>query len=164
MILEMLEQVVVTREEPAAIGFFALEGCVRERARCQCAARTGPEQAADSRFSFVCMERVCRLRCSERVKTLRHSSTGHAYALPLPGLSSVSLVGTGRPRAFFVRLGMATGFGRRTPRRPALARPDFMKAPSAIPELGSSKKTSGGEGGELVMEAVSGAKGSACDS
>lgn len=68
---------------------------------------------SDSRFSLVCMERVCRFRCSARVNTLRHSSTIHANALPLPGLSSVSLVGTGLPLAFLVRLGTTTGFGRR---------------------------------------------------
>ena len=73
------------------------------------------------RFSLVCIERVCRFKCSERVKTLRQLSTGHAKVLPLPGCSSMSFVGTCRPLAFLVRLGTITGMGLRG-FRPAVLR------------------------------------------
>ena len=114
VVLEVLEQVVVAGEQPTAVRLLALEGWENYQ---RTDIRAGEKR---SRFSFVCMERVCRLRCSERVKTLRQSSTGHAYALPLPGLSSVSFVGTGRPLAFFVKFGTAIGLGRRAPLRLAL--------------------------------------------
>lgn len=79
------------------------------------------------------------------MKSLRQSSTGHAYTLPLPGLSSVSFVGTGRPLAFLVRFGMATGFGRRRVLRPLL-NADFGETFSLEDSEGSSSKTRPGGG------------------
>lgn len=63
---------------------------------------------------------MCRFRCSPRLKHLPHSSTLHTYtraAFCTPsaftatglGVSFTAVVGTLRPRLFFVRLGTGTG-------------------------------------------------------
>ena len=96
------------------------------------------------------------------MKTLRQSSTGHAYALPLPALTSVSfVVGTARPLAFFVRFGTATGLGRRESLRPAI--PVFLIGVFCDwGSQGSSKTTKAGVGGEDATFA-SGENVKACD-
>ena len=57
------------------------------------------------------MDRICRFKCSDLVKTLRQFSTLQAYDLPtMPGFNNASfVVGTCLPLAFLVRLGTATG-------------------------------------------------------
>ena len=50
------------------------------------------------------MDRVCRLRCSNRTNRASHSEHFHFL-----GQSSEDVVGTLRPRVFFVRPGTGTG-------------------------------------------------------
>jgi len=64
------------------------------------------------RFSWVWMDRICRLRCSPRLKHLPQPSTLHTYillSLTFIGASIACLVGTRRPLLFFVKLGTGTG-------------------------------------------------------
>lgn len=59
VVLEVLKEVVVAGEEPAAIGLLAFERC-REiiSADNQCRARRLAADGGHSRFSFVWIERV----------------------------------------------------------------------------------------------------------
>jgi len=64
------------------------------------------------RFSWVWMDRICRLRCSPRLKHLPQPSTLHTYIrlfFTSIGASIASRVGTRRPLLFFVKLGTGTG-------------------------------------------------------
>ena len=68
----------------------------------------------DERFSWVCIDRICRLRCSPLRKHFPHPRTSHRNILVFddgpPVSSSVSAsVGTLRPRLFLMRLGTGTG-------------------------------------------------------
>ena len=108
------EIIVATKVLPASLD--------RTLVRCDRITESQPEALTtkdeeNSRFSLVWIDRTCRFKCSPRAKHLLHPSTMHRYIRMFfctpPCTMNTGVVGTRRPRDFFVRFGTGTGALRR---------------------------------------------------